>query len=163
MKKNEQHSFTYSRTQLQFTDELRIRQGFSYFFDSLMAYFVEDLIQKQWKRLVGKYQEIEDFEQLKTLLDYYIISLQRGMFLHRTEITGIIFQLINLANDFIHLVRRYQLEDRHWGEYKQLVVQMASKQNSLLRHFVSVIELCSKYSGQEGVYYLLERLNYQFD
>ncbi len=40
---------------------------------------------------------------------------------------------------------------------------MAGKQHSLLRHFVSVIEVCSKFSGQESVYYLLERLNYQFD
>jgi hypothetical protein len=42
-------------------------------------------------------------------------------------------------------------------------MRMSERQNKLLREFIAVVELFSKCSGQESVYNLLERFNYQYD
>ena len=74
----------------------------------MIAYFVEDLIQQQWKKLKLQYKTVKDFEHLKRLLDNYIVSLQKGLFLHVPKIIELIFDIINLANHFLKVIKSYE-------------------------------------------------------
>jgi hypothetical protein len=82
-----------------------MRNQMAFALENLWSYFHLDVLESQWMKLKETTKNIREFEELRRLLEDYLKSIFKQIFLNSPDIVKHIYEIVEYSKEFLTLLK----------------------------------------------------------
>ncbi|EGR32048.1 hypothetical protein IMG5_097950 [Ichthyophthirius multifiliis] len=131
----------------------KLKKQLSIVIQSIWVYFHNDVIENQWNKLQEKVKEIQDFEELRKLIELYLNSIQCQVFLTEPSTIKTIFDIINICRKFNYTIANIEIL---YDQFDNIRNELNEQIKILLNQLIHL----TKTTNSSFIYQLILRLDY---